>query len=126
MLKPALALAASAVLAGCGAKEEPPGDTGVCYHVVREKSGKLRYNVVTRNVPNLESCAAQLEGLRQRFLRMGSGRLELTGAYQARFLFVTRIGVSASPSMDGIRFIALVRTGDGRLAIPGALPQPQP
>lgn len=125
MLKPALVLlAAAAVLAGCSTKEEPPGDKGVCFHVVRDpQTRKLRYNVVVRDVPNLETCAAQLEGLRQRFLRMGGSRLDLTGAYQTRFLFVGRNGVSASPSMDGIRFIALVRTGDGRLAIPGAMPQ---
>ena len=127
MSKPVLALAAAAaVLAGCARKEEPPGTAGVCYHVVREKSGKLRYNVVVRDITNLETCAARLEGLRQQFLRMGGSHMDLTGAYQTRFLFVNRVGVSASPSLDGIRFIALVRTGDGRLAIPGAMPQQAP
>jgi hypothetical protein len=31
--------------------------------------------------------------------------------------------VLTSTSLEGPRYVALVRTGDGRLAIPGAMPQ---
>ena len=32
---------------------------------------RMAFNVVARNIPNIENCAAQLEGVRLRFLRMG-------------------------------------------------------
>ncbi len=122
-LLPAAALATAAgLLAGCSNSPRPPGDTGVCYHVVTDKGGKLRYNVVVRGMPNLENCAARLEALREQFLRMGGSHEQLTGAFQSSYLFLDRLGVSASKTMDGIRYIALVRTGDGRLAAPGAMP----
>ena len=113
---------AAAALAGCSSSPHPPGDTGVCYHVAQGKGGALRYNVVTRGVPNMETCAARLEALREQFLRMGGSHEQLTGAFQASYLFLDRVGVSASKTLDGIRYIALVRTGDGRLAVPGAMP----
>ena len=123
-LASALLLGASAaLLAGCNRSERPPGDLGVCYHVAQEKGGKLRYNVVVRGMPNLENCAARLEGLRQYFLRMGGSHSELTGAFQTSYLFLDRTGVRASKSLDGVRYQALVRTGDGRLAVPGAMPE---
>ena len=118
---PAL-LACAVAAAGCSDSRRPPGDTGVCYHAVQEKGGKLRYNVVVRGMPNLENCAARLEALREKFLRMGGSHETLTGAYQASYLFLDRSGVSASKTLDGIRYVALVRTGDGRLAAPGAMP----
>jgi hypothetical protein len=115
------AVAASAVLSACGQRTEPPGDVGVCYHVVPQKGGKLKYNRLV-TAPNLETCAANLEAMRLKFLRMGGTTQDVYGAYQANFLFLQQEGVLTSTSLEGPRYVALVRTGDGRLAIPGAMP----
>jgi hypothetical protein len=117
--------AAAAALAACAQHTEPPGDPGVCYQVVPLKGGKLRYNKLV-NAPNLETCAANLEAMRIKFLRMGGSMQEIYGAYQANFLFLQKEGVLTSTSLEGPRYVALVRTGDGRLAIPGAMPGPPP
>lgn len=71
---------------------------------------------------SLEVCAANLEAMRIKFLRMGGSQQEIYGAYQTNFLFLQREGVLTSTSLEGPRYVALVRTGDGRLAIPGAMP----
>jgi len=116
-------LAAAAALSACSSRTEPPGDPGVCYHVVPQKGDKLKYNKLV-NAPNLETCAANLEAMRIKFLRLGGSQQNIYGAYQANFLFLQPEGVLTSTSLEGPRFVALVRTGDGRLAIPGAMPQP--
>jgi len=115
-------LAAAAALSACSARTEPPGDPLVCYHVVPQKGGKLKFNKLV-NAPNLETCAANLEAMRIKFLRMGGNQQDIYGAYQANFLFLQDEGVLTSTSLEGPRYVALVRTGDGRLAIPGAMPQ---
>jgi len=115
---------AAASLAGCQKRTEPPGDVGVCYSVSFKKGGELAYHRLV-NAPNLETCAANLEALRLKFLRLGGTAQETMGAYQANFIFVQREGIFSSTSLQGPRYIALVRTGDGRLAIPGAMPQGQ-
>ncbi|WP_372786391.1 hypothetical protein [Phenylobacterium sp.] len=116
------AVAASAALSACSQRTEPPGDAGICYHVVPQKGGKLKYNKLVA-APNLETCAANLEAMRLKFLRMGGTQQDIYGAYQANFLFLQQEGVLTSTSLEGPRYVALVRTGDGRLAIPGAMPQ---
>jgi hypothetical protein len=110
-----------AALGACAKRTEPPGDVGVCYHVVPQKDGKLKFNKLV-NAPNLETCAANLEAMRVKFLRMGGTQQDIYGAYQANFLFLQQEGVLTSTSLEGPRYVALVRTGDGRLAIPGAMP----
>jgi len=117
-----LALTGS-MLGACSSRTEPPGDAGVCYQVVPLAGGKLRYNKLV-NAPNLETCAANLEAMRIKFLRMGGSAHEIYGAYQANFLFLQKEGILTSTSLEGVRYVALVRTGDGRLAIPGAMPGP--
>ncbi len=114
--------AAALALSACSNRTEPLGEPGVCYHVVPQKGGKLQYNKLV-NAPNLETCAANLEAMRIKFLRMGGTHQEIYGAYQSNFLFLERQGVLTSTSLEGPRYVALVRTGDGRLAIPGAMPQ---
>lgn len=116
-----LALIATAALAACAKRTEPPGDVGVCYHVVVQKDGSLKYNKLV-STPNLETCAANLEAMRIKFLTMGGTAQEILGAYQANFIFLQREGVFTSTTLEGPRYLALVRTGDGRLAIPGAMP----
>ena len=94
---------------------------GVCYNVIPQKGGKLKYFKLV-NAPSLETCAANLEAMRLKFLRMGGAQQEVYGAFQANFLFLQSEGVLTSTSLEGPRYVALVRTGDGRLAIPGAMP----
>jgi len=122
---PILSLAAALSLAGCQKETEPPGDVGVCYHVVPQKDGSLKYNKLVI-AKSLEQCAANLEAMRIKFLRLGGNQQNIYGAYQANFLFLQKEGVLTSTSLEGPRYVALVRTGDGRLAIPGAMPGPPP
>ncbi|HEY8571130.1 hypothetical protein [Phenylobacterium sp.] len=114
--------AAAAALAACAKKTEPPGTPGVCYHVVQGAEGELKYNKLVET-DTLEKCAANLEAMRLKFLRMGGSQHEIVGAFQSNYLFLERIGVRTATSLEGPRYVALVRTGDGRLAVPGAMPQ---
>jgi hypothetical protein len=117
----ALAAVSAAALAGCEPKIEAPYDKGVCWHLVPLTGGKVKFNVLSRDRPNLESCAASLEGMRERFLGLGGNQEDIVGAYQGNFLFLGRTGVFTSTSLTGARWPALVRTEDGRLAIPSAV-----
>ena len=110
--------------AGCDTSLRPPGDTGVCYQYVTPKGEKPRFNVLNRDVPTLEACAAKLEGMRMRFLMLGGNQDAITGAYQSKFLFLEQDGIFTADSLNGASYIALVRTADGRLAPPGAFKQP--
>jgi hypothetical protein len=113
---------AALAMVGCAQRTKPPGDAGVCYHVVPQKDGSMKYNRVV-TVATLEACAGNLEAMRVKFLRLGGNQTDIYGAFQANFLFLVREGVLTSTSLEGPRYVALVRTGDGRLAIPGAMPQ---
>lgn len=124
--KTLILLAAAALgLAACAKKTVPPGDPGICYHVVFHKDAKgeyqPRYNKLVA-ADSLERCAANLEAMRVKFLTMGGNQQEITGAYQSNYLFLVKEGVMTSTSLEGPRYVALVRTGDGRLAVPGAMP----
>ncbi|MBP7703828.1 MAG: hypothetical protein KA105_00930 [Caulobacter sp.] len=108
-------------LAACEKTVEPPYDRGVCFHMGAQPDGTYKFNVVARNVDSIEKCAAQLEGMRLRFLRMGGTQAEMVGAYQGSFLFLKRGGVYRSSGWKASQYILLVRSGDGRLIQPGAV-----
>ncbi|HVL41635.1 MAG TPA: hypothetical protein VM348_05715 [Brevundimonas sp.] len=109
-------------LAACEKTTEAPFDPGVCYAVEVKAAGETpQFNKVADNQPQIEFCAARLEEMRLRFLRLGGSRREITGSYQGQFIFIDREGVWISPTLEGARFILLARTGDGRLAIPSAI-----
>lgn len=116
--------AAALALAACEKRTEPLSTPGVCYHVVGGAKGSLKYNKLV-DAPNLETCAGALEAMRLKFLRMGGSSDELLGSYQANFIFLQREGIFTSTSLEGPRYLAWVRSGDGRLVIPGAMPQQQ-
>lgn len=121
----AVLAAAAAVLAlsACAKRTRPPGDALVCYQVQPLRDGSLKYNRLASKQPDLEHCAGALEALRMKFLSMGGSQREIMGAYQGNFIFLQREGIFTAPSMEEHRYLALVRTGDGRLAIPGAMPR---
>ena len=116
-------LSAPLALAACDNSPEAPADKGVCFEAVQLK-GKMQYNEVARSIPNLETCAARLEAMRLKFLSLGGNRAEIIGVYQGQYLFLQNEGVFVAQSLTAIRYPALVRTGDGRLAIPGAVQAP--
>ena len=118
----ALALLGAPALSACDTSPRPPGDTGVCYHYAQSKGQKPHFNVLARNVPTLEQCAADLEAMRIHFLSLGGNQTDITGAYQSKFLFLEREGIFTADSLNGASYLALVRTGDGRLAPPGSVP----
>ena len=111
------------LLSACAKRTLPPGGQGVCWHVVKDQDGELKFNKLKTDVPDLEHCAAELESMRVRFLRMGGNMREVTGAYMGNFIFVQREGILTAPSLEEHPYVALVRTGDGRLAVPGAMPR---
>ena len=115
---------ATGMLASCNTQTKAPFDPGVCYSVALPKEGEKaapRFNVLARDQPQIEFCAAKLEIMRVQFLRLGGSSREIVGAYQGQFNFIDRGGVSFGRTLEGQRFFALTRTGDGRLAIPGAI-----
>ena len=119
----AIVLAASGfVLAGCQKETKAPFETGVCFQVAANKDKSLRFNPVAHNVPQLEECAATLEGMRIRFVRLGqSNNKSMVGAYQGSFIFIEKEGIYVGQTFEGPRYMSLVHTGDGRLAVPGAI-----
>lgn len=122
--------AIAAGVAACSPQVKAPFDKGVCYSVALPEEGSKAaptFNVVARDQPQIEHCAAQLEQMRVRFLRLGGNRSELVGSYQGQFIFIDQAGVWQSKTLEGNRFFALARTGDGRLAVPGAIDRsPEP
>lgn len=122
ILASAALVAGSLTVAGCDNSTEAPFDAGVCYAVQMGAEGEApQFNKVADAQPQIEFCAARLEEMRLRFLRLGGSRQEVVGSYQGQFIFIDRAGVWISPTLEGSRFILLARTGDGRLAIPGAI-----
>ena len=118
----ALTLTLSLALAGCTKTLEAPTDAGVCWHLVSLPDGKVRFNRLAEHQAQLENCAAQLEIMRRNFRSLGAGQDSVTGAYQGQFLFVDPDGIFTAQTYSGHRYTLMVRTGDGRLAVPGAMP----
>ena len=118
-----LTLLTPIALAGCDKTLDAPTDPGVCWHLVKESGGAVKFNRLADHQPDLEHCAAQLAMMRQRFQALGQMQSEVVGAYQGQFLFLDRTGVSTAQTYDGFRYPFMVPTGDGRLAVPGAMPE---
>lgn len=118
-----LSMASAALLAACEKQIDAPTDRGVCWHMVTPPNGAPKFNVLARNQPDLEHCAAELEKMRISFQSLGVPQGDITGAFQGQFLFLNPLGVFSSQTLKGYRWPFLVRTGDGRLAVPGAMPQ---
>jgi hypothetical protein len=115
--------AVGGLLTACEKVPEAPYDRGICYQAAPQPDGKtLRFNVAARNIDSIEKCAAQLEGIRQRFLALGGQNHNMIGAYQGSFLFLRPDGIYRAESWNSAQYLLLVRTGDGRLAMPGAMP----
>ena len=110
-------------LSACQKDQVAPADAGVCYRAVIHQDRTAEFVALQKNVARIEDCAAILDQIRFRFLSMGSTRHEIVGAFQGRFLFIDGSGLSYAESLNGNQYPALGRLPDGRLAVPGLMPQ---
>lgn len=75
-------------------KPEPaPSDAGVCWIL-----NQGRFAPLSRNVANLESCAAGLERI---YLDRGT---DVNGAFQGRFIFIDDDAIRSASAIDGARW----------------------
>ena len=91
------ALLLLAGLAACSSPASAPSGAGLCWRMLEIADQPAAFEILARDVPNLESCAVQLEGA-----RMMEGR-PMTGAYNGHFIFVTEDQISSAGAMDGTR-----------------------
>ena len=82
------------MLVACTPSVEAPAEAGVCFWL-DAGSEQSSFSVLARNVPNLESCAVQLEGM-----RLLEGR-PVVGAYQGFFIFADPDQITAAPTLNG-------------------------
>jgi hypothetical protein len=128
-MKPILVLAlglTGLLAAACQKPVDAPEVRGVCYQVLEKKGAAPTFHAVAKDQPNMESCAAELDAVRYRFMGLGSPRHDITGLYNNTYLFLDDGGMSTSQSLDGGRFTAFGRDPDGRLTIPAYIRQPGP
>jgi len=120
---PSIAFLAILGVGACQKQLDAPTDRGVCWHLAQAPHGTMKFNKLAEAQPDLEHCAAQLEMMRLRFRALGSTQTQVTGAYQGQFLFIQPEGVFTAQSYTGYHYPFMVRTGDGRLAVEGAMPE---
>ena len=91
----------------CSSQPDAPSDPGVCWRMFDEAGPSPSFEELARDVPNLESCAALLEGA-----RMLEG-VPTAGAYNGHFIFATEEQITSASSLDGAR-IRIFEAGDRR------------
>lgn len=84
-------------LAACSSQATAPTGAGVCWRMFETSDQQPRFEILARDVPNLESCAVQLEGS-----RMMEGR-PTAGAYNGHFIFATEEQITSAVAMNGTR-----------------------
>ena len=84
-------------MAGCSSQPAAPSGAGLCWRMFEVTDQEPRFEILAHDVPNLESCAVQLEGA-----RMMEGR-PTTGAYNGHFIFATEEQITSAVTMNGTR-----------------------
>ena len=84
-------------MAACSSQPAAPSGAGLCWRMFEVTDQEPRFEILARDVPNLESCAVQLEGA-----RMMEGR-PTTGAYNGHFIFATEEQITSATTIHGAR-----------------------
>ena len=92
-----VALASLPVLAACETAPRAPTDPGVCYSVAQQEGQELAFNVLARDQPQIETCAARLEEMRLNFLRLGEWFSDAPRPKMRRSPFATLMAGSSPP-----------------------------
>jgi hypothetical protein len=110
-------------LTGCEQQLLAPTEAGVCWHLVQPPGQPPKFNKLAEHQVDLEHCGAELERMRINFRALGENEQQVIGAYQGQYLFDDDTGISTSQTLKGHPYSLMVRSGDGRLVVPGAMPQ---
>ena len=84
-------------MAACSSQPAAPSGAGLCWRMFEVADQEPRFEILARDVPNLESCAVQLEGARMMEER------PTTGAYNGHFIFATEEQITSAVTMNGTR-----------------------
>ena len=84
-------------LAACSSQAVAPSGAGLCWRMSEPGGDQATFRVIARDVPNLESCAVQLDGA-----RMIEGQ-STQGAYNGYFIFATEDQVTSARTMEATR-----------------------
>ena len=84
-------------MTACSSAPAAPSGAGLCWRMIEVADPQPEFRIIARDVPNLESCAAQLEGA-----RMMEGR-PTTGAYNGHYIFATEEQITSATTMNGTR-----------------------
>ncbi len=114
-------LALSAIALSACEKVKAPKDLGICYFIGHPRDGSIVFNVISRDEPDIEHCAARLYNARMDMLRTGTAGDLTEGSYQGSFLFVDNHEIKYAQRYEGPGFPLLVKAPDGRLVAPGAV-----
>lgn len=96
LLKPVGAILLAG-MAACSSPAAAPSGAGLCWRMFEVADREPEFRIIARDVPNLESCAAQLEGA-----RMMEGP-PTTGAYNGHFIFATEEQITSAMTLNGTR-----------------------
>jgi hypothetical protein len=108
-------------LSGCAEKVKAPRDLGTCYFIGHTSKDEYKFNVVSKNEPDLEHCAARLYNVRMDLLRTGTAGTFTAGSYQGNFLFLDNHEIRYAQRYEGPAYPLLVKAPDGRLVAPGSV-----
>ena len=84
-------------LAACSSQTAAPSGLGLCWRMSEVAGQTPTFRIIARDVPNLESCAVQLDGA-----RILEGR-PVSGAYNGYFVFATDDQITSAKLKDGAR-----------------------
>jgi hypothetical protein len=121
LLLTGLAIASVLALGGCQKRLKAPAEDKVCYFIGHPGKDQVKFNVIGRNVEDMEHCAALVYGVRRDMIATGTAGPETEGSYGGAFLFVTNRDVRMADKYEGPRFPFLIRTPDNRFVPPGAV-----
>lgn len=114
-------------LAACAPKDNiiAPTGKGLCWYMADQPDGTIRNNQVAQGITTIELCAAELERMRIKFIRMGGSNHEIVGSYQGTFILLKRDGIYTAQRLKGMRYMLLQRV-NGKLVVPGAVVEAVP
>lgn len=92
-----LSMLSMTVLAACSSQAAAPSGADLCWRMFDAPDQPPEFELIARDVPNLESCAAQLEAA-----RMMEGR-PTSGAYNGHFIFATEEQITSARAIGGTR-----------------------